>query len=251
MDAYQDVYFKKLIIIAFLPILLLGGLTLGWVFIMLRHSKNDDYKPKFMGTLCVIFFLIHPSLTSYMFSIFSCMDLYGDEYLVKNLDIKCWDETHSFYAVAVALPAILIWSIGVPFFIFLYLVKNRHKLHQVDFKLKLGFLYTGYKTKVFYWEFVIMARKISIIILWVFLNSSSRSFQALACFTVLLVYLQMHYGKGPFERPDLNETEFRGLLVSTSTIYCGLYYLTDGLANGSKIFFFVLMIFSNLYFLLY
>ena len=45
--------------------------------------------------------------------------------------------------------------------------------------------------------------------------------------------------------------EIRSILVATITIYCGLYYLTEDLNTISKIILFIVMIFANLYFLIY
>ena len=50
---------------------------------------------------------------------------------------------------------------------------------------------------------------------------------------------------------DLNQMEFRSILVATVTIYSGLYYLTGDLDEITKIFLFVVMVTANFYFLLY
>ena len=51
--------------------------------------------------------------------------------------------------------------------------------------------------------------------------------------------------------PDLNSMEFRSLIVSVVTIYCGLFYLTNDLNANTKIILFVSMILANFYFLIY
>jgi len=45
--------------------------------------------------------------------------------------------------------------------------------------------------------------------------------------------------------------EIRSILVATVTIYCGLYYLTNDLDEGAKIVLFIVMIITNLYFLIF
>mmetsp|Transcript_1572 Transcript_1572/g.164 ORF Transcript_1572/g.164 Transcript_1572/m.164 type:complete len:104 (+) Transcript_1572:232-543(+) len=45
--------------------------------------------------------------------------------------------------------------------------------------------------------------------------------------------------------------ETRGILVATVTIYCGLYYLTGHLGELTKLIFFVIIVASNIYFLIY
>lgn len=61
----------------------------------------------------------------------------------------------------------------------------------------------------------------------------------------------MQYRSKPFENDDLNEMELRGISVAAVTIYAGLYYLTNDLDGPGRYFFFFLIVFVNLYFLLY
>lgn len=70
----------------------------------------------------------------------------------------------------------------------------------------------------------------------------------------------------PYETPTLNEMEKRSLIFSTVTIYCGLFCLTskhplrplktlifllEQLSSSSKVVPFLVLIFANLYFLIY
>ena len=68
----------------------------------------------------------------------------------------------------VALPAILVWSIGIPFFALIILIKHRKILESDETRAMYGFLFRGYRKKFFYWEIVIMYRKILMILISVF-----------------------------------------------------------------------------------
>ncbi|CAG9330649.1 unnamed protein product [Blepharisma stoltei] len=250
-DSYKTVYFTKLWICSLIPIILGLIVFMFWLSIGVVKKSLRVMKREFIATLCILFFLIHPSLTNYMFSAFSCMDIYEEKYLMKNLDIKCWDGTHTVYAFCIALPSIIIWSIGVPLFVFQHLTRNKRKLYQIEYKIKYGFLYDGYQESRFYWEFVVMMRKMWIIFLSAIFNAISPNIQALTCLSILLVFIYFQHIKRPFELADLNEMELRGVFVSAVTIYCGLYFLTNDLNDGSKWFFFFLMIFSNAVFLVF
>ena len=100
-----------------------------------------------------------------MFSAFSCMEIEdGKMWLVENLEIQCWEEKHLFYVLAVALPSIVIWGIGVPALcLTLLYTKFKKRLNEVNVKVRFGFLYNGYEKQEYYWEFVIMYRKIAVI----------------------------------------------------------------------------------------
>ena len=139
-------------------------------------KKNFWYlKYEFVATIVILFFLIHPILIKSMFSAFSCQEIdEGELWLVVNLEIKCWEEEHLFYALIVALPSIVVWGIGVPAFCLLLLFKKfRKRLNEVNVKVRFGFLYNGFEKTEYYWEFVIMYRKIVIICCSVFLGNIS------------------------------------------------------------------------------
>jgi hypothetical protein len=92
-----------------------------------------------MSTIVVLIFLVHPSLTQSMFAVFSCTELdNGETWLVTNCDIKCWDPTHTQYALTVALPFLLVFSIGIPTAVLGYLVRNADRLDAVKTRVCLG-----------------------------------------------------------------------------------------------------------------
>ena len=54
---------------------------------------------------------------------------------------------------------------------FLALYKNREGLQTSEIKEQFGFLYNGYRKSSYYWEIVIIFRKLTIIFISVFLQS--------------------------------------------------------------------------------
>jgi hypothetical protein len=99
-----------------------------------------------------------------MFNAFNCQNIDGEERLYEDLEIICYKGSHSIFSLGVALPSLLIWGLGIPTMA-LYLIYARRKdLNLIDVKSKYGFLYNGYRNpQAFYWEIVIMYRKIAII----------------------------------------------------------------------------------------
>ena len=49
----------------------------------------------------------------------------------------------------------------------------------------------------------------------------------------------------PFVVAKLNKLEQTSILTAATTIYCGLYYLSEDLGEAMKIFLFVLILISN------
>ena len=69
----------------------------------------------------------------------------------------------------VAFPSIVVWGLGIPLFAYFLLTKQKANLKTLAAKQKFGFLYNGYKKEYYYWEVVIMYRKIVIVFIAVFL----------------------------------------------------------------------------------
>ena len=188
----------------------------------------------------------------YHFAIFNCIELIpGEFYMTNDMSIQCWKTDHLIYSLTVAIPSILIWCISVPITLVVILYKNRAKLSTIEEKLKYGFLYKGFISEHFYWEFLILLRKMLIISCSVFFTNSSVSVQALVAFTIILFSYILQQKYEPFELHQLNQMESNSIIVSAVTIYSGMFFLTNTLNDDLKIAFFVLMLLTNVTFLSY
>mmetsp|Transcript_12154 Transcript_12154/g.23071 ORF Transcript_12154/g.23071 Transcript_12154/m.23071 type:complete len:224 (-) Transcript_12154:72-743(-) len=118
-------------------------------------------------------------------------------------------------------------------------------------KLRFGFLHSGYRKSKFFWEFLIIMRKIIIISCVVFIGNHSIKIQALTIMFTLSLFLFLQFYVKPYNHVDLNRAEMCSILCAAVTMYCGVYYLTRDLDEGSKIFFFCIMIVVNVVFLVY
>jgi len=247
-----EVFFQKVVIMSLLPGIVWVLSAAVWGLIAFFQSRMVYMRRELVTTMIVLFFLIHPTIVKLMFSIFACREIEGKGlWLIQNLEVQCWDEKHTLYALGVALPSILVWGIGVPTFMLYSMYKKSRYLFKIDNKLRFGFLFNGYKLSRFYWEFVILYRKIIVICLAVFLSSISIQVQALTCLLVLIIFLYMQKVCKPFVVDHLNQLETSAIFTATVTIYCGVYYLTNDLDEYSKILFFVLMLGCNAYFLVF
>jgi hypothetical protein len=248
----EDIYYTKLVINALLPIGIIIACTIIWGIISGYKYSTKYLKQELVASIIILLFLAHSSIVKSMFSTFNCMELDPGEYwLLDNLDIRCWNEKHRFFALAVSLPGIIVWVIGVPTISLIMLYRNRKKLSRSDIRLKFAFLFNGYKQQYFYWEFVILYRKIILITCAVFLGNSSIPIQALTVMILLMVSLHLQYTRAPYMYDKLNVLELRSIMVVSTTIYSGLYYLTNDLNKETKVMFFVLILASNLYFMYY
>ena len=103
---------------------------------------------------------------------FACTLIEDRAYLDVYMEDECWVGDHKLYAVSVATPAFICWGIGFPFLAFLALHKlyATKKLYVMHNKAVYGFLYSGYLTKKYWWELLILARKVLILVVLIWLS---------------------------------------------------------------------------------
>lgn len=116
--------------------------------------------------------------------------------------------------------------------------------------MKYGFMLTGFKTRIFFWEIVIIGRKILLVMLTVFLTVVSPDTQVLAGLLCLILSMILHVKFEPYAAARLNRMEHYSLQVTSLTIYAGTFYVTGGdqsymKGDGVKWFFFFLIILPN------
>ena len=151
--------------------------------------------------------------------------------------------------MAVAVPGLILWGLCAPGIVLIFILKNRQNLTDKANKIRFGFLFHGYKSHLFYWEFIIIYRKIGIVLISVFLSTVSHAVQGQAAFLVLIVSFYVQSVYRPFEVEKLNKLEQMSILTAATTIYCGLLYLTGDMGEGMKLFLFALILLSNAVFL--
>ena len=251
-DNQQQVVFLKLVVVSAVPLGIVFLSACFWTLIALLKRKSHYLKCELVNSIVVLFFIAHPSIVRLAFDMFNCKEVQlGEFWLTSYLNIRCWDTLHYRYAMAAALPGIVLWGALTPAAALITLIAHRTQLDQISSRIRYGFLYNGYQTSHYYWEFVILYRKMLIIVLAVFFTNISVPIQSLCVLMVLIVSFVMQLKSAPFQTPILNSLELRGILVATVTIYCGLFYLTQSLDFTTQVGLFLVVITANVYFLLY
>ena len=115
-------------------------------------------------------------------------------------------------------------------------------------KFRYGFFYIGYKKDLFYWEFVIIYRKITTICVSLINDSFIFGKAALVIF-INIASLFGHISKKPFVNQRLNYLESLAIRVATFTIFGGMLYIQNYFQDVSKAIIFVVIIIMNFLFI--
>lgn len=243
--------YQKIILVAVLPIALLVFPALYWL-LHIRKTAFVVLRDKYITSVTILLFAMYPLVTRTSFAAFNCRLIQpGEWWLRDNLSLRCWDAEHLRVALGAALPAILLWGVGIPLGAGLLLKRQRRRLKTPVVKAQFGFLFLGFQEKCYYWEFIVLIRKVSLVAVYVFLSAASPAVQGLLVFSLLSISLGLQLKYSPYMTAELNALELRNILVSEATIYCGLFFLSQDLPYATEMVLFLIMLVTNTYFVLY
>ena len=162
-----------------------------------------------------------------------CEKVDGMLRLSSSLDVKCFAGEHLAYFWAAAIPSLLLYSVLVPCAALRTL--HRHRLRselwsEESSRAKVYmFIYVGYHPQTYYWEFIILARKLFLnVVMLLSVSSLALGLLVLALFNVATI---LHMHRKPFRDAFLNAMESGVLVLSTMLIFVGLF-LYEGKENS-------------------
>lgn len=118
----------------------------------------------------------------------------------------------------ISVPSVFAWALGIPFFALLLLVANKKILYLqdetkitetenkkiIEAKTKYGFIFAGYRGQTYYWEVILLYRKIGIIMATVYLSTFSNEAQVLAVMLIIVVCMLLQINYKPYYTKTLN-----------------------------------------------
>ena len=192
----------------------------------------------------VVLFFFYPFLVRVALGMFACLplDVVGPGsndpypqyavanatagYWVSDMSQACYQGWHRVWALALGVPATLIFCVGVPLGMGALLFSNRAKLHTEGvIKECIGFLYHNYRQKRYYWEVVSIIQTAVLAAISVFAFSLGTFYAIVllhACFAMVFV---LQYIFEPYAMKLLNNTTLlsAGCLYATASIALTLH----------------------------
>ncbi|TNV88194.1 hypothetical protein FGO68_gene1286 [Halteria grandinella] len=229
----------------------------------IKEEEHAQDTGKIISTIIVLLFFLHPTITREMFNVFNCKTIEGVERVLQDLEIVCYQGQHSIYAYWIALPSLIVYSVGIPTLGLYILYQKRHEFETLGVKQRYGFLYNGYRAGFAqFWELIIIYRKVILIFIQVFLPQKGKIVQAMVallflivCASPLLLFIK------PYDRAYLNNLELVSLMTSSISIYFGVFFISDSFAinldeekplgEDTKLFMFTVIVLSHAFFFCY
>jgi len=216
----------------------------------LIKATQSIYRGQAILTIVVLLFIVYPTVVTETLTLFKCVPLDTDAlHLEIDLDFQCFTDKHILWIVFLGLPALVFYAFGIPLIAMNTLRRHRKELHKSNIRNRYNFLYDGYRNHCYWWEGVVLLRKVALIALGVSASQIGTTAVAVTGAIVALSVQMLQRYAQPFVDPSLNDLEAASLRAALATSICGLYFLQDNLDPGFE-YFLVLVIYAfNGYFL--
>jgi len=125
----------------------------------LEHAKS-----KIILLAIVILYNMYIVFAQTVFSLNSCIE-FGTSgwYMSHELNVKCYSKSQTTWMYSLGVPGWILFIIGIPALLVKVLYQNRHTIGMYETRRLLGVLYNGYRIDFFYWETIIMFKKLMVV----------------------------------------------------------------------------------------
>merc|ERR1711903_369239 len=100
----------------------------------------------------------------------TCDEIAGKRLLVGDYDVDCDDPANTGWIYGMGLSGLLLYGAGIPLGSFIVMWRRRARLSEASIRRKFGFLYVTYSAEAWYWELVILLRKVGLAVIAVMLQ---------------------------------------------------------------------------------
>ena len=205
-----------------------------------KGSYNATITDKTILTSVLLLFVLYPGVVTSVFSMLSCLTVDGTQYLAVDLQEECFGGRHMQYMTMLGLPQLIVYVVGLPIAGVLVVGMNRAKLSHPRMKYRYAMLYLGYRDQRWWWEVVVVGRKIGMVLISVFGAMLGPDLQCFLALALVFVSIAMHLSGRPYESDIkrhriLDRLEVISLCVSWATFWSGLlFYLGKGSRGGGS-----------------
>ena len=227
-------------------ITLLLGLTFLWLFVgCCKRNVKKVFKSHFITSLIVITYFFHPNYVGFFMNNLSCKEYDDVEYLSNNMSQVCWDWEHKLYSGVITIPMGILWMIILPYLVF-RIIRRFHQKKSSSHPEVVTYFVIGFKPKYFFWEFVILIEKYTIMLTPLIFKGVVTLPSLLLNAGLILIFLVIQAELNPYSIPHLNKLQllslyscFMSYLISISILVTNqpyvnyiistIYFLSNGI----------------------
>ena len=171
-------------------------------------AQKDERQLISTAAVTMSVFICYIRTAKAIMAMFSIENINGVAYLKKEIGTKAYTQQH-FVAISIASIYGFLFIFCVPVSAMYIIFANRASFKTRKVQAAFGFLFEGYRPKMFFWEFLVLLRKV--VILGVSLFWEDAFLQSIVALFVLVVSIVVHMACWPYEEQFLNVAELCSL----------------------------------------
>ena len=240
----KNVYLVLILCPIYITVMFLISLSL----VFLKKKKYERYELDEISSydlsifvLFIIMILNYIDIGKTNLEMFQCINVASNEAsmlrLVNDLNIDCNSMSHRLWMFIICLPVLVISSLIIIFLIFkLFLAYFNKTLNLREVKFSLGYFYIAYKRNFFFWDILILIRRLLILFTFMFYYENiffKDLFPLILIYFILINSLLLQAYFNPFapEYDVLNKAELASLFTLSVTYIIIIFYSTSYFKN--------------------
>ncbi|KAG2438727.1 hypothetical protein HXX76_005272 [Chlamydomonas incerta] len=250
---------QRTLITIFTPFVILGLAMITWLLIFWWKKRKVPTLPfmlwlwpRLVITIIAIIFNAYPDLVTAFVELFSCQqidDPGATEYAPilhaqgsfwsSDPNLECYVNPHLWLAMAIGIPGLVLFAAGCPLFSYYWLRRHKTLLYgstkrSKNFAIAYSFMYEDYSERAYFWDSMIMLRKLAVIIVITFLEPISPQLQILTALGVIIIALVAQMLVHPYKNARMNYMERLSLWATMAMLYCALYFSSGDVPQAAK-----------------
>ena len=212
----------------------------------------ENNKITHIDLICAVLNLVslicYADIAKMTMSMFGCVNIEENSINTKKLlysdfRIECDSEYHKQWIKQTAAPIMIFFLFFYPIYLILHMFMNFYKkIDNISFNFRFSYFFYAYKRKFFYWDFVILLRKLALIFINSFFFSRITDNVDLYPILIVIFIFSLAFGLQAYCKPFatesfymINGVEEYSLVVSFYTVIIALIYMITGNSNKSLV----------------
>ncbi|GIL85472.1 hypothetical protein Vretifemale_13977 [Volvox reticuliferus] len=263
---------QRVIITVATPFIIMALALIIWLVLFLRHRIRKTLlgpgfsgymRPRVIITIITIVFYVYPDMTNTLLSLFSCPIVDPEEdqysnfmeakgaYWTQDLNLKCYTKPHLYLVSILGGPGVVFFAIGAPIFSYIWLRTHYSLLYtSPEFSVSYSFMYEDYSRESYFWDSIIMFRKLAVIAAIVFLQPQGQLIQIIAVLGVILLSAVAQLTIKPYKNTQMNNLERLTLYALVVILYFALLFWA-GIPKPAKFALGMVLTLANLALIIY
>ena len=146
--------------------------------------------------------------------------------LFFSFEEPCYVGRHLTYVVFVGITQIVLYAVGLPVLVFVFLWRHRDELNKPVVKFRYGLFFAGFRQEKYYWECVVALRKESTVLLAVFGPQMGIPMLAHVALLVFMVQILVQMLGQPYDarQMKLQLLDVTSIVICWGTMWSGFFF---------------------------